>query len=64
MLSKDLLFAMNDITESYLEDTRKALGYTITRDLLALQQQLAGAQPTTDAEQRDFYEKMAAKFPV
>ncbi len=44
--------------------TRKALGYTITRDLLALQQQLAGAQPATDAEQRDFYEKMAAKFPV
>lgn len=27
MLSRDLLFAMNDIKDNYLEDARKSLGY-------------------------------------
>ena len=44
--------------------TRKAEGYKSTRDLLRLQQQLVNAHPVTDADQRDFYCRMAAKYPV
>ena len=44
-------------------DTRKALGYHVTRDIEQMLQQLAGVQPVTDAEQEDFYRKMIAKYP-
>ena len=43
---------------------RKAEGYKPTHDLLRLQQQLVNAHPVTDADQRDFYRRMAAKYPV
>ncbi len=43
---------------------RKAEGYKPTHDLLRLQQQLVNAHPVTDADQRDFYHRMAAKYPV
>lgn len=43
---------------------RKAEGYKPTHDLLRLQQQLINAHPVTDADQRDFYRRMAAKYPV
>lgn len=42
--------------------TRKALGYHNTRDIELMLQQVAGIQPTTDAEQQDFYRKMAEKY--
>jgi tetratricopeptide (TPR) repeat protein len=42
--------------------TRKALGYHITRDIEQMLQQAAGIQPTTDAEQQEFYRKLIAKF--
>ena len=44
--------------------TRKALGYHITRDIEQMLQQVAGIQPTTDAEQQEFYRKMTSKFPL
>lgn len=42
--------------------TRKALGYHNTRDIELMLQQVAGIQPTTDAEQQDFYRKMTEKY--
>jgi tetratricopeptide (TPR) repeat protein len=44
-------------------DTRKALGYHITRDIEQMLQQTAGIQPATDAEQQSFYKRMAEKYP-
>ena len=44
-------------------DTRKALGYHITRDVEQMQQLLTGIQPVGDAEQQDFYKRMSEKFP-
>lgn len=44
--------------------TRKALGYHNTRDIEQMLQQVAGVQPTTDAEQQDFYRKMTGKYPL
>ena len=43
-------------------DTRKAHGYHITRDIEQMLQQVAGIQPTTDAEQLEFYRKMTEKY--
>ena len=42
--------------------TRKALGFHNTRDIEQMVQQVDGIQPTTDAEQQDFYRKMAEKY--
>lgn len=42
--------------------TRKALGYHITRDIELMLKQAAGIQPTTDAEQQEFYRKLIAKY--
>ena len=42
--------------------TRKALDYHNTRDIELMLQQVAGIQPTTDAEQQDFYRKMTEKY--
>ena len=44
--------------------TRQALGHPITRELQQLTTQLQGITPTTDAQQQDFYKRMAAKYPV
>lgn len=44
--------------------TRKAEGLKPTRNMLQLQQQLANAHPVTDVDQRDFYRRMAAKYPI
>ena len=44
--------------------TRQALGHPITRELQQLSSQLQGVSPTTDAQQQDFYKRMAAKYPV
>lgn len=44
--------------------TRKADGHKPTRDMLQLYQQLSDAYPVTDADQRDFYRRLAAKYPV
>ncbi len=44
-------------------DTRKALGFHVTRDLERLLQQLAGVQPVTEAEQQSFYQRMMKKYP-
>ena len=43
-------------------DTRKALGFGVTREMQQMLQQLAGVQPATDADQQAFYKKMAEKF--
>ena len=43
-------------------DTRKALGFGVTREMQQMLQQLAGVQPATDADQQTFYKKMAEKF--
>jgi len=45
-------------------DTRKVLGYHLTRDMEQMLAQVADAKTVTDAEQRDFYNRMAAKYPV
>ena len=45
-------------------DTRKALGYHITRDIDQMLSQLGGVQPSTDAQQRDFYRRMTEKYPI
>ncbi|MCR4920288.1 MAG: acetyltransferase [Bacteroidaceae bacterium] len=45
-------------------ETRKALGYHITSDIEQMLRQLAGVQAATDAEQQDFYVRMAAKYPI
>ena len=44
--------------------TRKAQGYGdgLTRDIRSMMQQLQGVTPATDAEQQDFYRRMAEKF--
>jgi len=44
--------------------TRKAQGYGdgLTRDIRPMLQQLQGVTPATDAEQQDFYRRMAEKF--
>jgi tetratricopeptide (TPR) repeat protein len=42
--------------------TRKVLGYHNTRDIEHMLQQVADVQPTTDAEQQEFYRKMIAKY--
>jgi len=44
--------------------TRKALGFHLNRDMLAMLNQLSGVEPATDAEQSDFYKQMMLKFPV
>ena len=44
--------------------TRKAEGHKPTRDILQLQEQLTGAQAVTDADQRDFYRRLTAKYPI
>lgn len=44
--------------------TRKAEGLNPTHDMLQLQQKLADAHPVTAADQRDFYRRMAEKYPV
>ena len=44
--------------------TRKAAGYKPTRDIMQLQQQLASVTPVTATDQRDFYRRMAEKYPV
>ena len=43
-------------------DTRKVLGFGVTREMQQMLQQLAGVQPATDADQQTFYKKMAEKF--
>lgn len=43
-------------------DTRKALGYRITRDMEQMLLLLKGTTPVTDAEQQEFYKKMTAKY--
>ncbi len=45
-------------------DTRKALGYHLTHDMEQMLAQVADVKATTDDEQRDFYNRMAAKYPV
>lgn len=45
-------------------DTRKALGYHITRDINEMLSQLNGVQPVTDEQQRDFYRRMTEKYPI
>lgn len=45
-------------------DTRKAMGYQITRDIEQMLRQLAGVQPVSDSEQQNFYRRMTEKFPV
>lgn len=43
-------------------DTRKTLGFVITREMQQMLQRLSGVQPATDADQQAFYKKMAEKF--
>lgn len=43
---------------------RKAQGFPVTRDLQSMLAQLQGVTPATDAQQMDFYRKMAEKFKV
>ena len=43
-------------------DTRKTLGFGITREMQQMLQRLSGVQPATDADQQAFYKKMAEKF--
>ena len=43
---------------------RKAQGLGVTRELQSLLSQTASSQPATDAEQQDFYRRMAAKYPL
>ena len=43
-------------------DTRKALGYRITRNMEQMLLLLKDTTPVTDAEQQEFYKKMAAKY--
>ena len=47
-------------------DNRKAQGYGdgTTRHIRSMLQQLQGVSPATDAEQQDFYRRMAAKYSV
>ena len=42
--------------------TRKALGFSVTREMQQMLQQLTGVQPATDADQQTFYKKMAEKY--
>ena len=44
--------------------TRKALGYHLTRDIEQMLQQVADVQPTTDAEQQEFYRRLTEKYPL
>lgn len=44
--------------------TRRALGYAVTRDLQQLEQRLGSVLPATDSQQKDFYQRMIAKYPV
>ena len=43
-------------------DTRKALGFSIPRDMEQMLAQLVGVQPVTDADQQNFYRRMVAKY--
>ncbi len=43
---------------------RKTEGHRPSRDMLLLQRQLADAKPVADADQRDFYRRMAEKYPI
>jgi len=45
-------------------DTRRALHYAITSDMLILQTKLKGVQPVDEASQRDFYRRMEQKYPL
>ena len=45
-----------------LVETRKALGYRITRNMEQMLLLLKDTMPVTDAEQQEFYKKMAAKY--
>ena len=44
--------------------TRQALGHPVTRELQQLSSQLQGIIPTTEPQQQDFYQRMAAKYPI
>ena len=43
-------------------DTRKTLGFGVTREMQQMLQQLSGIQPATDADQQTFYKKMTEKY--
>ena len=49
------------IEEAY-DAIRPMLGYHNTRDIEQMLQQVADVQPTTDAEQQEFYLKMTEKY--
>ena len=44
--------------------TRKALGFSVTLEMLQMLQQLSGVQPVTDAAQQEFYKKMIEKYAM
>ncbi len=45
-------------------DTRQALGFPVTREMLQMQQQLSNIEPASNIEQKDFYHRMEQKFPI
>ena len=60
LLDRDKTKAAHELQKCI--DTRKALGFGVTREMQQMLQQLAGVQPATDADQQTFYKKMAEKF--
>ena len=60
LLDRDKTKAAHELQKCI--DTRKALGFGVTREMQQMLQQLTGIQPTTDADQQAFYKKMAEKY--
>ena len=62
LLDRDRPKAVHELQKCI--DTRKALGFGVTREMQQMLQQLSGVQPATDTDQQAFYKKMAEKYPI